>query len=291
MTRVLGPQLGSNPNHRPHIKPAAQLNHQVNLFLQFKHNHSVERQLTSNNSKRDILSILETIAHKQGIWVALAKATHSKQELRLRPSLKPEPERVPDPDDILHNKAVLVAFDRVHALVVRPIPVRLDGVFKGSLERFKPVLEDVRKSDDEGEVKTQPARGFRIGHLLDDLQEVNLLVGQSGITKRLDRDVAGGIDGKVRWAPAVNSVESSRKGGRPMEVSGGGDGRRRYAGKGASRREKRRIGGDSEARRATAENNSGDSRSIDRTRHSRHPRSSPICFSSLIKKRLTKNGF
>uniref|UniRef100_A0A3Q7EVD2 Uncharacterized protein n=1 Tax=Solanum lycopersicum TaxID=4081 RepID=A0A3Q7EVD2_SOLLC len=71
MARMLCPELSTKSNYRPDRHLTADINHQVKLLLLFKHNHTVQKELSCDQSKRNILSVLETIANKKSISTAL----------------------------------------------------------------------------------------------------------------------------------------------------------------------------------------------------------------------------
>lgn len=84
---------------------------------------------------------------------------------------------------------------------------------------LQPVLENVGEANNEGKLKTETGTRFGTGGFLHDLQQIKVLVGTVGAYG----DVAGGVDGEVRIAPAVDVVEGGGKRGGPVGV---GDGRR-----------------------------------------------------------------
>ncbi|PON99911.1 hypothetical protein TorRG33x02_043290 [Trema orientale] len=273
MARVLGPELGADANHRTNRELPAQFNHQIELVLLFQNNNRVQSELPRNQSERNVLEIFEAIADQEGIRVTFTQTAHSQEKLRLRPGFQPKPERGSELHNVLHNKPVLVTFHRINTLVMGLIVLRLDRQFEGRLERLEPVLEHIGEANNERKLQTQPANRFRIRNLLNNLQQINLLVGQSGRAVRANSDVAGGVDGEVRGTPPINFVQSSRQGRRPMgrtlyrrgggsSGSGGGGCRRRNAGK-CDQRGKRAIPGESVAGRSC-------SSGVNATRQGRH---------------------
>ncbi|KAM1349145.1 hypothetical protein PS2_003271 [Malus domestica] len=99
-----------------------------------------------------------------------------RSELRLRPDFQSEPERRSKLDNVLHDEPVLVAFHRVHALVVGAVVVGPDCQIEGVLERLSLFLSTSGRRSMSGSCNPSPQSGFGSKKPLHDLQQIDLLV-------------------------------------------------------------------------------------------------------------------
>jgi len=181
-----------------------------------QNNHGVEGELVGDQGKRNVLRVFEAVTYQQRVRVAFAQTAHSQKEFRFGTCLQTEPEGRTEFDDVLYHESVLVAFHWVNSLVMGAVTLRLDCVIKRRLQALQAVLENVREADNEGKLKAEAADRFRIGGLLDNLQQIDLLVRQGGRPVGAHGDVPGCVDGKVGAAPSVDVIESGGEGRRPM---------------------------------------------------------------------------
>jgi hypothetical protein len=102
--------------------------------------------------------------------------------------------------------ALLVAFHREYPLISPLVAVLGDCTFKGAVEPFEPVFEDVVEANQEGEAEVATSQ------LLNKVVEIE---ASAPLTLRLNADVTAGIDRKVRVAPSLQAIQLSTVLNRP----------------------------------------------------------------------------
>ena len=104
-------------------------------------------QPSSQDCRFDVTAILVTVADQQGIRIFGER--EGDQKLSLAARLQSEIPAIAAVHKVLHHVPLLVALDREDALIGPVVGVVGNGALEGSVEPFKPVLEDVIESDQQ----------------------------------------------------------------------------------------------------------------------------------------------
>jgi hypothetical protein len=197
-------QLGPHPEARP---DAGLLRHLVDerQLRQLLHHHDDRAaELRGEERRLDVLLVLVPVADDERFLVL--KHGHDREQLRLGARLEAVVIGPAILEDALDHVAILVDLDGIDPLVDPLVAVLGDGAPERLVQLHDPAAQDLRKPDQQGRSDAaQP-------DLVDQFLEVDLRALGAG---RMDRHVAGGIDGEIRTPPVAYAVGLDRVGDGP----------------------------------------------------------------------------
>src|SRR5205823_10431911 len=115
--------------------------------------------------------------------------------------IQPEVEPTPQIQNLFDHLPLFVHFDRVDAAVRAFVVVLLNGQTKCFVDFANTMAEDVGEAKEDRQLN---AAGLK---LVDKLLQVDSLIR---ILSGMNRDVAGGVDAEVAFAPVLNPVILNR---------------------------------------------------------------------------------
>ena len=152
-------------------------------------------QLASDERTANEAGIFIPVADEKAIGVGVNR--QCREKLGLTAALDAEMPWLAGIQNLFHNLAKLVDFDREDAAVFCTVAHLTDRIREGLVDCLYSITQEVVKAHDER--KSELALPSFSNHL----HEVDLL----SITLRINGDVAGGIDAEVSAAPALDIVE------------------------------------------------------------------------------------
>src|SRR5205823_1663030 len=155
--------------------------------------------LASQDGHLDEFVVFEAVADDRHLQPVGLSQDH--QQLGFRSRLQAEVERTPEIEKLFDHVPLLVHFDRVNAAVRAFVVVLLNGQTKCLVDFADTMAEDVGEAKEDRQLN---AAGLK---LVDKLLQVDSLLGILG---GVNRDVAGGVDAEVAFAPVLNPVILNR---------------------------------------------------------------------------------
>ncbi len=134
------------------------LDDQLQFGVLFDDRNDPPADLLGQHHHLDVLVVFEAVAD-DGRFV-IGDGQHG-QEFGLRAGFKAEVIGAAELEDFFDHLTLLIDLDRVNAAIAALVAVLADGVVEGLMHLAQAVLEDVRKTDQDGQRNAAPLQAYR----------------------------------------------------------------------------------------------------------------------------------
>ena len=154
----------------------------------------------AEHGRADVSAILVAVADDQTLQVLV----HGEggDQFRFRPGLEAKMKLLARVHDLFDDFAQLVDLDRKNAAVVVLVTEFAHRALEGAVDRMDAVTQEILEADDEG--KPEPARA-RFVHDFENVDRAAVFL------ERANLGVAGGVDGEIASAPALDVIGRDRR--------------------------------------------------------------------------------
>ena len=218
LARAFGVQPGADADERFHADLFGNREY-VAKFFQLLHDHDdALAELDAEQRHPDEAGVLVAVADDQAAHLVLQGETG--EQLRLAADFETEVELLARVEDLLHDFAQLVHFDRKHAAILALKIELLDRRAEGEVDGLDPMAKDVLETNQQRELQTARLRLLRYVADFD---------ARAVLLKRAGHDMSGFVDVEVFRSPARDVVQVSRSLDAPGRRGGGGFSDRHFA--------------------------------------------------------------